>query len=69
MRRRNWGCRYLNMRCVCSIGEKPVRSGADLVAYWREAEVIGTRLDIEDSQAHARKLRNDAETRQWQEVG
>ena len=44
--------------------EKPLQSGADLIAYWQEVEVIGTRPDIEDSQAYARQLRSQAETRE-----
>ncbi len=47
--------------------ESPVRSrlenGAALVAYWRREGVIGSRPDIEDSQAHAREIRRSAERR------
>lgn len=35
-------------------------SGAELVAYWRNEGVIGSRPDIRDSQAHARELRRKA---------
>ena len=38
-------------------------SGADLVAYWRREELIGTRPDIGDASAHARTLRAEAERR------
>lgn len=48
--------------------EKPLQSGADLIAYWQKAEVIGTRPDIEDSQSYARQLRSQAENRERQET-
>jgi hypothetical protein len=38
-----------------------VGSGAQLVAYWRKLNLIGTRAGIDDSQAHARRLREAAE--------
>lgn len=41
----------------------PPKSGAELVAYWQSQGVINSRPDITDSQAHARKLRHEAETR------
>ena len=37
------------------------KSGAELVAYWQNAGVIGMRSDIDDSQQHARQLRAQAE--------
>ena len=37
--------------------------GAELVAFWRSEGVIGSRSDIEDSQAHARGIRDRAERR------
>ena len=40
------------------------RTGAELVAYWRRAGVIGSRPDIVDSSAHARELRRQAERRE-----
>ena len=39
------------------------RNGAELVAYWESEGVIGMRPDIEDSQAHARVLREQAKRR------
>jgi hypothetical protein len=42
--------------------ERPT-TGAELVAYWERAAVIGTRPEIEDSQVHARGLREQAERR------
>ena len=39
------------------------RTGAELVAYWQSEGIVGSRSDIEDSQAHARSLRREAETR------
>jgi hypothetical protein len=44
------------------------KSGAELVAYWQKAGVIGMRSDITDSQQHARKLRAKAEHRQQHEA-
>jgi predicted DNA-binding antitoxin AbrB/MazE fold protein len=38
-------------------------NGAELVAYWEQKGVIGTRPDITDSVAHAHALRRQAETR------
>lgn len=38
-------------------------NGAQLVAYWEREEVLGTRTDIADSQAHARRIRQQAERR------
>lgn len=43
--------------------QAPPRNGAELVAYWRREGVIGSRPDIEDSQAHAREIRQQAERR------
>ena len=40
-----------------------VRTGADLVAFWQAAGVVGSRPDIADSQAHARQLRDQAQRR------
>lgn len=40
------------------------QTGADLVVYWREAGLVGTRTDIADSQQYARKLRATAEKRE-----
>ncbi|MDQ4076126.1 MAG: toxin-antitoxin system HicB family antitoxin [Chloroflexota bacterium] len=42
-----------------------VQTGADLVDYWQQAGLIGMRNDIEDSQAHARTLRAQAERRSF----
>ena len=38
-------------------------NGAELVAFWRREGLIGSRPDIEDSQAHARRIRHRAERR------
>jgi hypothetical protein len=40
------------------------RTGAELVAYWQQAGVVGSRADIGDSQQHARELRAEAERRE-----
>lgn len=44
------------------IGKRP-KNGAELVEYWQDEGLIGTRSDITDSQAHARQLREQAERR------
>lgn len=41
----------------------PVRTGVDLVAFWRSEGLIGTRPEIADSSAHARRLREQAQRR------
>jgi hypothetical protein len=38
-----------------------VRTGADLVAYWRRHGLIGTRPDIDDPVAYARQLREQTQ--------
>lgn len=38
-------------------------TGSELVAYWKHADVIGSRADIPDPQAFARALRRAAENR------
>jgi len=43
--------------------ESHSKTGAELVAYWREQGVVGSRSDISDSQAHARNMRRQAEHR------
>jgi hypothetical protein len=44
------------------------QTGAELVAYWQAAGLIGTRSDIADSQEYARKLRAEAERRKWDDT-
>lgn len=44
------------------IGKRP-KTGAELVDYWENEGLIGTRPEISDSQAHARRIRNEAERR------
>jgi hypothetical protein len=39
------------------------KTGAELVAYWRERGLVGSRPDIADSQTHAREVRTQAEQR------
>jgi hypothetical protein len=51
---------------ILSTGRKessPSKTGADLVAYWRSEGLVGTRPEIEDSQAFAREIRRSAERR------
>jgi hypothetical protein len=40
-----------------------VRTGAELVAYWRQAGIVGTRSHVDDSQRRARQIRAEAEQR------
>jgi len=39
-------------------------TGAELVKYWEAEGLLGTRPEIQDSQAHARELRQRAERRE-----
>jgi hypothetical protein len=39
------------------------KTGAELLAYWRREEVIGSRPDITDGLEHARTIRHKAEKR------
>ncbi len=43
--------------------DSPIRTGAELLAYWNREGVVGTRTDIADSQEHARSLREQAQRR------
>lgn len=54
--------RILSMRQVA--GNMP-KTGAELVAYWQSEGIINSRPDITDSEAHARYLRHEAQTRMW----
>jgi hypothetical protein len=45
--------------------ESPPTSGAELVEYWREEGLIGSRPEINDTEDFARSLRRQAETRSW----
>lgn len=40
-----------------------LRNGSELVAYWQQQGLIGTRSDIADPSEHARQLRRQAERR------
>jgi hypothetical protein len=55
---------YLSRLISVAHSSGTVRTGADLVAYWKRHGLVGSRSDIEDSQAHARLLRERAERRQ-----
>ena len=44
------------------IGKRP-QTGAELVKYWQNEGLIATRPDIMDSQAHARRIREQVEHR------
>lgn len=39
------------------------KTGAELVAYWQEQGIVGSRPDIVDSQAHASEVRRQVERR------
>lgn len=39
------------------------KTGKELVEYWQREGLIGTHPEINDSQAHARQLRTEAEQR------
>lgn len=54
----------LQLLAMRSLPDAEVTTGADLVAYWRRLDLIGTRPDIQDSQEHARQIRHRAEYRQ-----
>jgi hypothetical protein len=51
------------VRVLAARSYASVKSGADLVAFWRAEGVIGTRPDIIDSPAHARTIREKAQQR------
>lgn len=40
-----------------------LKTGAELVAYWQEQQLIGTKVDIKDSAEYARELRAQVERR------
>jgi hypothetical protein len=44
------------------IGKRP-QTGAELVEYWHNEGLIGTRPDLADSPAHARQIREQVERR------
>jgi hypothetical protein len=52
---------------IPTMSNKP-KTGAELVEYWQNEELIGTRPDIADSQAYARQLRSQAEQRMQEQV-
>jgi hypothetical protein len=53
------------LRVLSNGGQKaPSISGTELVAYWQQAGIVGSRGDIQDSQQHARDLRAKAERRE-----
>jgi hypothetical protein len=45
-------------------GSRDAGNGADLVSYWQDEGLVGSRLDIDDSQLRARSLREEAERRE-----
>ena len=53
----------VHLLASASVRPDHVHSGADLVAYWRDEGLVGTRAEVSDPQAHARALRERAERR------
>lgn len=53
------------LRVLSSVSQPTasIKTGAELVAYWKSAGVIGSRPDITDSQTYARELREQAQRR------
>lgn len=45
------------------IAKSSPQTGAEVIQYWRDIGVVGSRLDIADSQQHARQIREEAEHR------
>ncbi len=43
--------------------ETPIKTGSDLVAYWENTGLLGTRTELVDSAEHSRQLRTEAENR------
>ena len=48
------------LRSSVTSPQKP-KTGAELVEYWKDEGVIGTRPEISDSQSYAHQLREEAE--------
>lgn len=57
---RDYAVRLLSSTRASAIS---VGSGADLVSFWRNEGLIGSRPDISDSQVEARRLRDEAQRR------
>lgn len=53
------------LRILSSVNQTTpnITTGQDLVSYWQSAGVIGTHPDLDDSQTHARTLRDQAQRR------
>lgn len=52
---------------LLAVGRQPgslPRSGQELISYWQQGGLIGTRPDITDAATHARSLRQAAEQRE-----
>ena len=54
----------LHLLAAARISESKPRNGAELIAYWQNEGLIGTRPDIVDAPGHARALRLRAEQRE-----
>jgi hypothetical protein len=53
---------------VRQVLNNPPKTGAELVTYWQNVGVINSRPEITDSQEYARKLREEAQTRDRAQV-
>ena len=54
----------LRLLSAAQASSGPIETGAHLVEYWRREGAIGSRVDITDSQSHARTIREAAERRE-----
>jgi hypothetical protein len=54
----------LRLLATGSVACPKLGNGADLLAYWKNAGVVGTRPETVDPSAHARVLRQQAEKRE-----
>ncbi len=62
--RLGWSLPDYAVRLLTTVRPSPaVRSGADLVAFWRAEGLVAGRPDIADSQSEARRLREQAQRR------
>lgn len=58
-----YALRVLAGNRIGAVAGNAPRTGEELVAFWEQAGVVGSRSDIEDPTGHARALREQAEHR------
>ena len=51
------------LRLLAGGGRPAPKSGSELLTYWQDEGLVGTRPDIVDAPGHARSLREQAQTR------